>query len=99
MTSSIYKASFWVTSALLFLAIAQMPWGYYQTLRWLVPIAGVLVIMSAVKFERRAWIVLGVLSIIFFFPLFGVYLDKATWAYFDAAFGISYIFAAIRLAK
>jgi hypothetical protein len=76
-----------------------MPWGYYQTLRWLVPMAGVLVIMRAIQAKLHAWVVLGALSIIFFFPLFGVYLDKQTWAWFDAAFAISYIFAAIQLSK
>jgi hypothetical protein len=94
-----YRASFITTAGLLLLAIGEMPWGYYQTLRWLVPISGVLVIVRAMQTKLQAWVVLGALAIIFFFPMFGVYLDKTTWAWFDLAFAASFIVAAITLGK
>jgi len=78
MTAAFYRAVFFTSAGLLLLAAGSMPWGYYQTLHWLVPAAGAVVIIRAVRVKRHAWVVLGALSIIFFFPLFGVYLDKQT---------------------
>lgn len=99
MNSGFYRTSFFTTAGLLLLAIGEMPYGFYEALRLLVPIAGVLVVLRSVKERRHGWVVLGALSIVFFLPVFGVYLDKQTWAWFDAAFAISYIAAAVHLGK
>lgn len=99
MSPSLYRTAFALAAILLFLAIFQMPWGFYQALRLLIPAAGVLTIVRALAIKSHAWIVLGVLAIVFFFPLFGVFLDKQTWALFDGAFGVAFIMASSRLGK
>jgi hypothetical protein len=99
MSSSTYTAIFVGTGILLLLAIADMPWGYYELLRWAVVVAGVLLIVRSLKVEQTGWTILGGFAILFFFPPFGVSFEKQVWAFFDFAFGIAFISAGLTLKK
>ena len=84
---------------MLLIAIGDMPWGYYELLRWVVVVAGVLLIVRSLKVEKSAWAILGGLAILFFFPPFGISLEKEIWVLFDLAFGIGFIAAGLALKK
>jgi MFS superfamily sulfate permease-like transporter len=99
MTSSTYKWIFIVTGALLLLAIADMPWGYYQAIRWIVVLAGILLVLRALEVKQSGWTILGGLSTVFFFPPFGVSFEKEIWALFDLAFGVAFILAGTLMRK
>ena len=99
MTNSTFTAICVGTGILLLLAIADMPWGFYQLLRWVVVVAGVLLIVRSLKVEQTGWTILGGLAILFFFPPFGVSFEKDVWAFFDFAFGIAFISAGLTFKK
>ena len=92
MSTSTYTSIFVGAGIMLLIAIGDMPWGYYELLRWVVVVAGVLLIVRSLKVEKSAWAILGGLAILFFFPPFGISL-------FDLAFGIGFIAAGLALKK
>ena len=99
MTNSTFTAICVGTGILLLLAIADMPWGFYQLLRWVVVVAGVLLIVRSLKVKQTGWTILGGLAILFFFPPFGVSFEKDVWAFFDFAFGIAFVSAGLTIKK
>jgi hypothetical protein len=73
---------------LLFLAVLELPYGFYTFLRWVVTIV---MVLSAIKsFENN----FGFFGIVFcgigllFNPLVPVYLDKETWTVIDIIIGV-----------
>ena len=84
---------------MLLIGILDMPWGYYELLRWVAVAAGVLLIVRSIKLEKSAWAILGGLAILFFFPPFGISFEKEIWVLFDLAFGIGFIAAGLSLKK
>lgn len=84
---------------MLLIGILDMPWGYYELLRWVAVAAGVLLIVRSIKLEKSAWAILGGLAILFVFPPFGISFEKEIWALFDLAFGIAFITAGLALKK
>ena len=78
------------TAAFAFVAIADIPNGYYRVLRWVVCAVA---ITSAIQFyggRRQAWAwFLGALAILFN-PLVPVHFEKATWVV-DGAVGVVFL--------
>ena len=99
MSATTYRAIFIGAGVLLLIAIGDMPWGYYQLLRWLVVVAGVLLIVRALQVSQSGWAVLGGLSVVFFFPPFGVSFEKEIWAVLDFMFGVAFILSGFLLKK
>ena len=80
-----------MTAGLAFLAIADIPYGYYRVLRWVVCAVA---ITSAIQFyggQRQGWAwFLGAVAILFN-PLVPVHFEKATWQVFDGAAGVVFL--------
>jgi hypothetical protein len=91
---SIYRVAYAAAGIMLLLAIGDMPWGFYQLLRWVVVAGGALLVFRSLKNKQIPWAMLGAVSIIFFFPPFGVSFEKEVWAVFDFLFGICFLAAA-----
>jgi hypothetical protein len=79
---------FLIAGIALFIAIAQMPYGYYQLLRWF--ICGVGAYGAYLSYEQKkmkwAWI-LGIIALVFN-PLLKFYFTKETWVIIDLVAGI-----------
>ena len=65
---------------MLFLALADNPYGYYQILRWVV--AGIAGYSAYLAYENknRLWTwIFGIVAILFN-PIAPIYLDRETWS-------------------
>jgi hypothetical protein len=79
------------TAVFAFVAMADLPYGYYRLLRWIVCAVA---IASAVQLHRGqrqglAW-VLGAVALLFN-PIIPVPLGKASWRVFDGAAGVAFL--------
>jgi hypothetical protein len=52
MSTSTYTSIFVGAGIMLLIAIGDMPWGYYELLRWVAVVAGVLLIVRSLKVEK-----------------------------------------------
>lgn len=79
------------TAALAFVAIADLPYGYYRFLRWIVCAVAIASAIQLHKEQRQglAW-VLGAVALLFN-PLVPVHFEKATWRIFDGAAGVAFL--------
>ena len=70
--------------ALLLLAVADLPIGYYTILRIIITIGACLIILNDYKGEIGSWIILFGIVALIFNPLFPIYLnDKDAWLPID----------------
>ena len=78
----LYRPAAIMAGAMLVLALASWPYGYYQYLR--IVVCGVTGFGSLLAYRRRSsWVwVLGGLAILFN-PILPIYLDRTTWAFLD----------------
>lgn len=80
-----------VTAVFAFVAMADIPYGYYRLLRWVVCAVA---IASAIQLHRGqrqgyAW-VLGLVAVLFN-PLIPVHFAKDTWRALDGAAGFTFL--------
>jgi len=81
----------------LFIAIADLPYGYYQLLRWVVCGIGAYSAYLAYGQKKKVWMwTFGVIALIFN-PIFKFYFDKATWQGINVVAGIVYMVGAFRV--
>lgn len=68
---------------LLLIGLPDLPYGYYQVLRWIVTgVTGYLAYL-AYENEKKIWVwIFGVIAILFN-PIIPFYLDKSTWVLID----------------
>jgi uncharacterized membrane protein HdeD (DUF308 family) len=87
-----------IAGAMLLLAIPPIwPYAYYQLMRIVVCIAGVLGAYIAFKHKRSAWVwVLGVIAVLFN-PLAPIHLDKESWVIPDLIAAILMFVASTKL--
>ena len=97
--SSAYRVVYAAVGVMLLLAIGDMPWGFYQLLRWVVVAGGALLVFRSLKNEQIPWVIFGALSVVFFFPPFGVSFEKEVWAVFDFLFGLCFLAAAATISQ
>lgn len=77
-----------LVAVMLIVAVASLPYGYYQFLRWVTCVTAVYIaVMSYTWNKKWATWVFGAIAILFN-PLFPIYLTKEIWRPID-------IFAAI----
>lgn len=84
-----------IPAAMCLIAIADMPYGFYQLTRWVVTIAGLL---GAYWMNFKG--VLGILLVIIallFNPLFPIHLEREQWAPIDIITAVLFIISAWRL--
>lgn len=77
------------TAALAFAAIADLPYGYYRLLRWIVCAVA---IASAIRLkDSPGWMWgMGFVAVVFN-PIAPLHFEKAAWRVLDAAAGILFI--------
>lgn len=88
-------------AALLVLAIAELPYGYYQMLRWVICAVAALTAFVAHTFGRSGWtVVFGTVAVLFN-PIAPIYLSRETWAVLDLATAALFLasFVPLRRAK
>ena len=67
-------------AAMMLIAIAPLPYGYYQLLRLVVAACGIWIAYFAWQDGKGAWaLVLGV-TVLVFNPLVPIHFDRQTWA-------------------
>ena len=77
-----------VTAGLLFLAIFQLPYGYYQLLRIVITIASGISAFAAYENNNQGLAIAFAFVLILFNPIMPIYLDKGTWVIIDIIVGI-----------
>jgi hypothetical protein len=93
-----------IISAILFVSIADLPYGFYTVMRIVVPFLSALysILTYMLKDEFSFMLIPNILIVILWNPILPVYLDKETWVIIDVIAGISQIimaFYAYRLEK
>ncbi len=79
------------TAIFAFVAIADLPYGYYRLLRWVVCAVAIASVIQLHRGQRQGWAwVLGAVAVLFN-PLVPVHFDKATWRVFDGAAGVAFL--------
>jgi len=74
-----------------FIAIFDLPYGFYKLLRWIVFSVG---IASAIHFymnQRIGWIWMLAIVVLVFNPLFPFFFPKEIWRFFNVIAGISFL--------
>ena len=93
-----------IIAAILFISIAELPYGFYTVMRIVVPILSAIFLLWAYceADEFSLMLIPNILIVVLWNPIFPVYLNKETWVVIDAIAGISQIimaFYAYRLGK
>ena len=73
--------------------IANMPFGYYELLRWVLAIAAVLLTVYCWKSDQKSWLLLAIPVFVFWFPPFHISMDKSAWVVLDLIAGVALIWA------
>ena len=80
-----------VTAAFAFVAIADLPYGYYRLLRWVVCAVAIASAIQLHGVKRQGWAwVLGTVALLFN-PLIPMHFEKATWRVFDGAAAVAFL--------
>ena len=77
-----------ITSGMLFLAIFQLPYGYYNLLRLVVTISSGISSFNAYEDEKVGIAIIFAIICLLFNPIFPIYLDKSMWIPIDIIVGI-----------
>ncbi len=90
---------FLLGGAALLIGIADMPYGYYQLLRWLTCGVGGYGAYLAYNNGKIKWAwTMGIIALLFN-PLAKFYFDKSIWKTLDLVAGCTYIFFCIAIKK
>ena len=79
-----------VIAAILFISIAELPYGFYTLMRIIVPILSAIYLFFAYmeKEEFSLMLIPNILIVILWNPIFPIYFDKGTWIGIDTIAGI-----------
>ena len=78
------KTLSYVSAVMLLLALPSIwPYAFYQILRWVVTITGILNIIEFNKEHKSGWLLTMVAVAILFNPIAPVYLSKSSWLTWD----------------
>jgi len=87
-----HKVESWpaiVTAVMSFVAILDLPYGYYQVLRFVVCIAAIYYLYKSYKHDSHLpvrWLAVGIA--ILFNPIAPIHLDRSIWVFLNVATGI-----------
>lgn len=87
------KYLYLVTGVASFVAIGNLPYDYYEFLRWLITVAGVSLAIQANKEGKRGWLFLAIPAVALWNPLFGATMMKSSWLIFNLGAGAAFIAA------
>lgn len=82
-----------------FIGALDMPYGYYQFLRWALTITGIYVIYSAVRNGVAAWSMFGIALVVLFLPSVLVYFSASVWKPIDVGVAILLVCAGFSIKK
>lgn len=82
-----------IAGVLSLVGIANLPYGYYEFLRWILSVAGVLLAIFSWKANQKGWLLLAIPVFILWFPPFQIFMDKSAWAVLDLIAGLALIWA------
>ena len=79
-----------IIALVLFISIAELPYGFYTAMRIVVPLLSVIYLFFAYMEtdEFNLMMIPNILIVIIWNPILPVYLDKETWVVIDAIAGI-----------
>ena len=79
-----------VIAAILFISIADLPYGFYNVMRIVVPLLSAIFLVWAFSEieEFHLMLIPNIIAVILWNPILPVYLDKETWVIIDAIVGI-----------
>jgi hypothetical protein len=82
-----------IIAAILFISIADLPYGFYTVMRIVVPLLSAIYLFFAYIMSDgfNLMMIPNVLIVILWNPILPVYLDKDTWVIIDAIAGMSQI--------
>lgn len=82
-----------VIATILFISIAELPYGFYTFMRIVVPLLSAIYLFFAYMFKDEFSLMLipNIIIVILWNPILPIYLDKETWVVIDAIAGISQI--------
>ncbi len=80
-----------LVAGLLFLAVAPLPYGYYQFLRLAVCAAAVYCSWQEFENDVRGWGWLFIVVAILFNPVAPIHLDRSVWFFLDLGSGVLFI--------
>jgi hypothetical protein len=88
-----------IVAVLLLVAIAPLPYGYYQFMRWAVCGIGIYLAVSAYRWKRAwaTWIFVAIA--ILFNPIFPIYLSREVWLPIDCIGSLLFSFSPLFLKK
>ncbi|MBU1873615.1 hypothetical protein KJ688_07790 [bacterium] len=72
-----------IASALLFIAIFDLPYGYFIFLRIFICILACLSAYTASEYKNKTWVWIFGITAILFNPIIPIYLDKEIWTVLD----------------
>ena len=87
------KVLFLGTGVASFLAIADLPYGYYEFLRWLITIAAISLTIRAGGEGNRGWLLLSIPAVALWNPFFGATMAKSSWLLFNLVAGVGFLAA------
>jgi len=86
-----------ISTFMLFLAIAKLPYGYYTLLRWIVTINALFSVWVAYNSEDTFWVFLMGGIAILFNPIIPVYLTKEIWVIIDVIVAILFLVSIFKI--
>ena len=91
-----YHFNVWLflVALLLFIAILDLPYGYYKILRVIVSLAALVMLAYEYKSRNFVFFIYLFLILIFFNPLIPIYLDKSSWQVLDPLAGLYFLIRA-----
>ena len=84
-----------IAGVLALIGIAELPYAYYEFLRWVLVAASILLAFYAWNTDQRGWVIAAIPIFILWFPPFQIYMDKSAWVVLDLLAGIALISAGI----
>lgn len=75
----------WAAAALLLIALLKLPYGYYQFLRVVVCLVGIIAAARLYAVGQVPLAVAAALAAIIFNPIAPLHFDRETWMYLNAA--------------
>jgi hypothetical protein len=88
-----------ITAVMLFLALAELPYGYYQLLRLVVCGVSVYIAFMAYKWQKVWGVWLFGFIALLFNPLIPIHLSKELWQPIDAICALLFLIIALLLKK
>jgi hypothetical protein len=86
-----------VAAGILFGALADLPYGYYQMLRWIVFGVSIYIAYKAFRWDKKwaIWVFSG--SAVLFNPILPIYLTREIWQPLDVIFGTLFMLSIVFL--